>query len=269
MTSTPSSAPSSAPSQALTLDREAVNPVAKLLTAAVIAVVLVLSVDWVSALTALVLEIPLFLVLGVRWRAVMVRGVVVTIAAALTALTNLLYGAPSGTIHWHFLLVNVSDGSIELALAMFLRVMAIALPAVILFLDVTPTELADGLGQNLRLPARFVVGALAGLRLVGLLRQDWQYLGYARRARGVADKNRVRRVLGQAFALLVFALRRGTKLATAMEARGFGAYPTRTWARPSVFGWREAALVAAGLGIAAAAVAVSVTAGTWDFIGGR
>jgi energy-coupling factor transport system permease protein len=85
----------------------------------------------------------------------------------------------------------------------------------------------------------------------------------------VADTNRIRRVFGQAFALLVFALRRGSKLATAMEARGFGAHPTRTWARPSSFGWREAALIAYGTVIAAAAIAVAVAAGTWQFIGGR
>lgn len=163
------------------------NPVAKLITAAVIALALVLSVDWVSALTALVLEIPLFLVLGVRLRPLVVRGGLVAVAAALTALTNLLYGEVRGTVYWHFLLINVSEGSVQLALAMFLRVLAIALPSVLLFADVQATELADGLGQVLRLPARFVVGALAGMRLVGLLHQDWQYLGYARRARGVAD----------------------------------------------------------------------------------
>lgn len=245
----------------------AVNPLAKLLAAAAIALALVLSVDWVSALTALVLEVPLFVALGVRLRPFLFRGALITVAAALTALTNLLYGEPRGTVHWHFLLITVSDGSIDLALAMFLRVLAIALPSVLLFVDVQPTELADGLGQVLKLPARFVVGALAGLRLVGLLREDWQYLGYARRARGVADHGRLRRFLGQAFALLVFAVRRGTKLATAMEARGFGAYPTRTWARPSTFGPRDYAVITAGIGIGAVAIAVSVAAGTWDFIG--
>lgn len=243
------------------------NPVAKLITAAVIALALVLSVDWVSALTALVLEIPLFLVLGVRLRPLVVRGGLVAVAAALTALTNLLYGEVRGTVYWHFLLINVSEGSVQLALAMFLRVLAIALPSVLLFADVQATELADGLGQVLRLPARFVVGALAGMRLVGLLHQDWQYLGYARRARGVADHGRLRRFLGQAFALLVFAIRRGTKLATAMEARGFGAYPTRTWARPSTFGVREFLLIAAGFAIAGAAIGVSVAFGAWQFIG--
>jgi energy-coupling factor transport system permease protein len=105
------------------------------------------------------------------------------------------------------------------------------------------------------------------MRLVGLLREDWRYLGYARRARGVADHARLRRALGQSFALLVFALRRGTKLATAMEARGFGAYPDRTWARPSTFGAAEYALVAAGVLIATASIAVSVTYGAWSFIG--
>lgn len=244
-----------------------INPVAKLMTAGVIALALVLSVDWVSALTALVLEIPLFVALGVRLRPFLIRGAVITVAAALTALTNLLYGEPRGTVYWQFLLITISDGSIELALAMFLRVLAIALPSVLLFIDVDATELADGLGQVLKLPARFVVGAMAGMRLVGLLRQDWQYLGHARRARGVADHGRVRRFVGQSFALLVFALRRGSKLATAMEARGFGAYPTRTWARPSTFGIRELGLITAGFVIAAAAIGVSIAVGTWNFVG--
>ena len=245
------------------------NPVAKLLTALLIALALVLSVDWVSALTALVLELVLIAALGVRLRPFLIRTGVIAVGAGLTALTILLYGQSSGTVHWHFLLVTVSDGSIALSVATFLRVLAIALPSVFLFLDVDPTELADGLGQVLRLPARFVLGALAGLRLVGLLGQDWQYLGHARRARGVADHARLRRTAGQAFALLVFAVRRGSKLATAMEARGFGAYPTRTWARPSPFGRREIALIVAGLTIAVTSVSVSVATGAWNFIGTR
>ncbi|MGV0773854.1 energy-coupling factor transporter transmembrane component T family protein [Mycobacterium syngnathidarum] len=246
-----------------------INPVARLLTALIIAGALVFSVDWLSALTALIGELVLFAVIGVKLRAALSRAAVVLIAATLTAVTILLYGQTSGTVYWHFFLVTISDGSIALALATFLRVLAIALPSVILFIDVESTELADGLGQVLHLPARFVVGALAGLRMVGLLGQDWRYLGYARRARGVADHARVQRIAGQAFALLVFAVRRGSKLATAMEARGFGAYPDRTWARPSPFGAREFALIAAGFVIAAAAITVSVVCGTWNFIGSR
>jgi len=246
-----------------------INPVAKLAAALVIAVGLVLSVDWVSALTALVLEVILVLALRAPLRSLLTRGAVLVLVAGLTAVTILLYGEPSGVVHWHFLLITVSDGSITLAIATFLRVLAIAVPSVFLFIDTEPTELADGLGQVLRLPARFVLGALAGVRLIGLLGQDWRYLGYARRARGVADHARVRRAAGQAFALLVSAVRRGSMLATAMEARGFGAYPTRTWARPSRFGWRETALICSAFVIAATAIATSVGTGHWNFIGSR
>lgn len=246
-----------------------VNPVAKLAAALVIAVGLVLSIDWVSALTALILEMVLLLVLRVPLRTLFTRAAMVTLAAALTAVTILLYGESRGAVHWHFLLITVSDGSIALAVATFLRVLAIALPSVLLFVDTEPTELADGLGQVLRLPARFVLGALAGVRLVGLLGQDWRYLGYARRARGVADQGRVKRAAGQAFALLVSAIRRGSTLATAMEARGFGAHPTRTWARPSPFGRREVALICAAFVIVAVAIATSVATGHWNLIATR
>jgi energy-coupling factor transport system permease protein len=246
-----------------------INPVAKLAAALVIAVGLVLSVDWVSALTALVLEVILVLALRAPLRSLLTRGAVLVLVAGITAVTILLYGEPSGVVHWHFLLITVSDGSITLAIATFLRVLAIAVPSVFLFIDTEPTELADGLGQVLRLPARFVLGALAGVRLIGLLGQDWRYLGYARRARGVADQARIRRAAGQAFALLVSAVRRGSMLATAMEARGFGAYPTRTWARPSPFGWRETALICTAFVIVAVAISVSVGSGHWNFIGSR
>ncbi|HYP72544.1 MAG TPA: energy-coupling factor transporter transmembrane component T, partial [Microbacterium sp.] len=162
--------------------------------------------------------------------------------------------------------IRISEGSIALAVATFFRVLAIALPSVVLFVTVDPTDLADGLAQIVRLPARFVLGALAGLRMVGLFLDDWRALELARRARGVADRGRIRRFLGMAFALLVLSIRRGSKLATAMEARGFGAPVPRTWARTSTFGGREWALVAIGAAISTIAVTASVLAGTWNFI---
>jgi energy-coupling factor transport system permease protein len=69
-----------------------------------------------------------------------------------------------------------------------------------------------------------------------------------------------------AFALLVLSIRRGAKLATAMEARGFGAPGERSWARTSTFGGREWALMAVGLAIALVAVVAAVVTGAWNFI---
>ncbi len=243
-----------------------VNPVAKLGASAIITIPLVLTLDVVSATVALVLELLLMPLAGLGWREFWARTWIVWLLAPLTGLTIALYGRASGEVYVEWLFVKVSEGSLVLALATTIRVLAIALPSVVLFATVDPTDLADGLGQVLRLPARFVLGALAGLRMVGLFLDDWRALELARRARGVADRGRLRRFLGMAFALLVLSIRRGSKLATAMEARGFGAPGARTWARESHFGAAEWALMAVGLAIALVATAAALAAGTWNFI---
>ncbi|QYG12651.1 energy-coupling factor transporter transmembrane protein EcfT [Microbacterium sp. PAMC22086] len=243
-----------------------VNPVAKLGVSALIAVPLILTLDPVSASVALALEFVLFLFAGIGWREFWVRTWPVWLAAPLTGLTIALYGQTSGVVYVDWFVLRISEGSLALALATMLRVLAIALPSVVLFITVDPTDLADGLGQIVRLPARFVLGALAGLRMVGLFLDDWRALELARRARGVADRGRIRRFLGMAFALLVLSIRRGAKLATAMEARGFGAPGRRTWARESRFRAAEWLLLAVGAAISGIAVAAAVVTGAWNFI---
>lgn len=242
------------------------SALAKLAAALLIAVPLVLSIDVVSASVALLLEIPLLLAAGLGAREFWTRTAVLWIAAPLSAVTIALYGATSGTVHVEWLVMRVSDGSLTLAAATAVRVLAIGLPAVVLFVTVDPTDLADDLAQRVRLPARFVVGALAGMRMLGLLVEDWRALALARRARGVADQGRVRRTLGMAFALLVLAIRRGSSLATAMEARGFGGRGSRTWARESVWTRRDTALILVATVIPATAITVAVLAGSWNFI---
>ncbi|MEO6116501.1 MAG: energy-coupling factor transporter transmembrane component T [Pseudolysinimonas sp.] len=240
---------------------------AKLAAALLIAFTLALSVDAVSAGVALGLELVLLPFAGVAWGSFWRRTAPVWIAAPLAGLTIALYGRASGHLYASWLLVQISDGSLHLALVTVLRVLAIALPAVVLFATVDATDLADGLAQVLHLPARFVLGGLAALRLVGLMRDDWRSLELARRARGVADRGRLRRFAGLAFALFVLSIRRGSALATAMEARGFGSSAPRTWARPSQFGPREVLLILLSAAIAAAAVVTAVVTGEWAFIG--
>lgn len=243
-----------------------VNPIAKLLAGLVLGVTLVLSLDIVSAGVAVAGELALMPFAGLAWAAFWRRTAPVWIAAVLGGITITLYGRPSGDTYVQFLLIHVTDGSIALGVATALRVVAIALPAVVLSATIDPTDLADGLAQLVRLPARFVLGALAGLRLVTLFVDDWRALERARRARGLGDGWRVRRVAGQSFALLVLAIRRGSALATAMEARGFGAPNARTWARPSRLHARDAVVVALAVAIAMLAVTAAVLLGTWSFL---
>ncbi|GAB3616873.1 energy-coupling factor transporter transmembrane component T [Okibacterium endophyticum] len=245
------------------------NPVAKLLAPVPVTIALLLTLDWVSAAVALAIELVLLAIGGVMTGAIWARALPVLVGAPLTGISMTLYGVASGHTYWQFGLIHVTEGSIEIGIATCLRVLAIALPAVMLFATIDPTDLADGLAQVVRLPARFVLGALAALRLVGLFIEDWRQLELARRARGVADRGRIRRFFGQAVALLVLSIRRGSKLATAMEARGFGGGRTRTWARASEFAARDWAAIALGVLVAMVAVGVSVATGSWTFVIGR
>ncbi|QHC66792.1 energy-coupling factor transporter transmembrane protein EcfT [Rathayibacter sp. VKM Ac-2759] len=246
------------------------NPVAKLLASLVIALVLVLTVDTVSAATALVLELLVLPFAGLRPGELLRRTSPLWIAAPLAGVTTVLYGRDEGSVLAQFLFISVTEGSLALGAAIALRVLAIGLPSVVLIATTDPTDLADGLAQILRLPSRFVLGGLAGMRLVGLLVEDWRTLAMARRARGLADGrgpvHAVRSLVSRAFSLLVLAIRRGSRLATAMEAKGFGSDTPRTWARESRLAPGDLLLVLGGVVIAALAVVAAVLAGTWSFL---
>lgn len=240
-----------------------VQPVASLVGVLALGVCLVLSLDVVSAAVALALELALLPVLRLPVRTLLLRLAPVLLAVPLTAVSIALYGRPSGREWFDLGFAHVTDGSLTLALATALRVLAVGVPAIALFVRVDPTDLADGLAQVLRLPARFVLGALAAVRMMTLLVDDWRQLAMARRARGLADSGRLRRGATMAFALLVLALRRATTLAVAMESRGFGAPGRRTWARVARFAGPEWAMVAVLVGIGVVSIAVAVGLGTW------
>lgn len=242
---------------------ERANPVVRLLVALAFAVVLVLSVDIVSAGTALVLGAILLLAARVPARPLALRMLPVVLVAPFAGLGIALYGAASGRVLLDWGFVHVTTGSVLLGAATLLRILAIGLCGVGLLGGIDATRLADGMAQLLRLPSRFVLGALAAFRLLGLLGDDWRALGLARRARGVADQGRLRRFAGQAFALLVLSVRRSTTLATAMEARGFGGSGGRTWARPSTLGSADLVLVLLAGTVLVTAITGAVLSGFW------
>jgi len=245
---------------------ERINPLTALGVALLVDLVLLASVDVVTAATAVLLEVLLLPLSGVPARTLLRRSGVLVVAAVVSGVTIALYGRTAGVVHLSWGLVEVSDGSLQLALATALRILAIGLPAVVLLAGMDATRLADALGGRLRLPARFVLAGLAAVRLVEVFGEDWRTIALARRARGVGDGNRIRRLPSQVFALLVVAIRRATLLATAMEARGLGAASRRTWSRPSPFGRPDAAVLAAGMLVAAVAVAVGLATGSYRVV---
>jgi energy-coupling factor transport system permease protein len=247
-----------------------ISPLAKLCAAGILGVVLLLSLDPVSAVVALVFELSLLPWAGVPARRLLRILTPLLIAAPFAGLATLLYGRDGGAVLVQIGPWTITSAEVELAIAITLRVLAVALPAVVLFATTDPTDLADGLAQLWKLPARFVIGALAAIRMLGQMRQDWQMLRLARRARGIADGGGPIAALGrlgnQAMALLTIAVRRGSLLATAMEARAFDAPVQRSWARIARFTPRDAWFVVGAAVIAIIAVMMAVMTGAWNFV---
>ena len=247
------------------LDRT--NPVARVLALLVATTPLLITIDPVSAGVALALELALVPLSGVSARSFFLKATPLLLAAPLGALSMLLYASPGGHVYWSFGPAAVSDHSMWLALGIGLRMCALVVPAITLLDRIDPTDMGDGLAQILHLPARPVLAALAGARMTALMAADWKALERARRARGVGDASRIRSFLRGSFSLLVFALRRSSKLATTMEARGFGAAGRRTWARPSRLRAADAVLLLVAIALPSIALAVSVIAGTFALVG--
>jgi energy-coupling factor transport system permease protein len=230
------------------------NPVAKLAAATVLALALVVSLDPVAPAVALGVELAAVPFFGVRY-------------GALARRTWPLLGSVFGAVLTLVLFAADRTQVLASAVALGLRLLAVALPGVVVFATTDPTDLADALVQNARVSPRFAIGTLAAWRLVPLLGEEWRLIGLARRARGIdAGRNpltHLRLQASAAFILLVGAIRRGTRLATAMDARGFDSGVPRTTARRQPFTTGDALLVLAAVLVAALAITVSVLAGTF------
>lgn len=244
------------------------NPVAKLGAALALLIVLFASLDGVTALVVLIGLACALPFSGLSASALLGRAWLVGLAAVSIGVANVLF-APEQLGPTVITLgpLRIGGQTLIAGLGLAARLIAIAGTGILATATSQPTEIADSLIQQLHASPRFAIGTLAALRLVPLLAEEWQTIAMARRARGV-DAGRspvatVRLFAGQLMALLVGAIRRGSRMALAMEARGFGAAECRSVARvervtPADLGWIVAAIL-----LGTVAVATSVALGTW------
>lgn len=226
------------------------HPIAKIVAALILMLALFITVDLVTS----------SIVVGALLVAARYSGLPPRSLAARAA--PLLIGAAS------FGLFNaVLSQSAVAGAAIALRIIGVSLAGMLAVATIDPTDLADALVEHAHAPSRFVVGALAAFRLFPLFSREWDVLGLARRARGIeADRtyvDRIRAFPGRALGLLVAAIRRATRLALAMDARGFGAQTCRTLARPRALTLPDGALVVGALVLALGATSLSIALGTW------
>jgi energy-coupling factor transport system permease protein len=244
------------------------NPIAKLAAASALLVALFASLDGVTALVVLGGLVAVLPFSGLRVRDLLGRSWLVGLAVVSIVVFNVAFAAQQlGPTLLEIGPLRVGSETLIDGLGLGTRLLAIVVAGLLATATTQPTDLADALVQQLRVSPRFAVGALSALRLLPNLSREWQILAMARRARGVEAGRSpiaaVRLFAGQLLSILVTAIRRGTRLALAMEARGFGALTCRTSAREQRMRGGDWAWVAAALGLAALGVAVSVALGTW------
>lgn len=121
------------------------------------------------------------------------------------------------------------------------RLLIILAPSAITLAFVDPDDLADHLGQRVRLPARPVIAVGAALQRLQSFGAAWTEVGWARRLRGQGlSWRRPRSVLAHLWSstlgMLVRSLGSAATLSVAMDARGFASAGRRTWATPAP--WR-------------------------------
>lgn len=139
--------------------------------------------------------------------------------------------------------------ALEVGFATALRLGAIVALALVSGLTTTGADLARALVQQLRLPYRVGYTALAAFRFVPRFGHELEVIRAAHRVRGAAAGRgpiaATRRRIGYVVPLLAGAIRHAERVALAMDARAFGAYPDRTERHSVPFRARDVVFVAA------------------------
>ncbi|MFV0434983.1 MAG: energy-coupling factor transporter transmembrane component T [Leucobacter sp.] len=218
-----------------------INPLIKL-AATFPALMLVLFTRDIATPAALAVIAVTALLTGVRVRpkvllwgtvGVLLVGVWTTFLFAMLTRADLVADTPVVIDGW----VTIRQGALETGAATALRLIAVSMLALLGSAGTSIAGLNSALVGQLRIPYRFAHGALAAACFAPRYREDLITLHAAHRARGIIDRRGpvgfARRTGRQVIPLLAGGARYAERLSLAMDARGFGAYPTRSDRNPA------------------------------------
>ncbi|WP_017812622.1 energy-coupling factor transporter transmembrane component T family protein [Paenibacillus shenyangensis] len=137
-----------------------------------------------------------------------------------------------GDIWWQWGALQLTSGGLEYGAVMTLRIFILCLTSIALSVTTDYRELVGALVLKLKVPYRFAYGLALALTFLPLLREEARLALAARRlrgqrkARGWAALLQTKDYMGAVF---TGSIRRIQHIAGAMEAKGFGAYPDRTF----------------------------------------
>ncbi len=143
--------------------------------------------------------------------------------------------------------LSITDGGLHEGPIFFFRLSVVVLAS---FLLIWTTEIRDLMISLARagIPYRYAFAVFLALRFLPVAQREVEAVRAAHAIRGRATRSRIyhRILLWQRymFTVLINGLRKAEATATAIECRGFGAYPERTYVRSVTYRRRELLVVA-------------------------
>lgn len=215
----------------------ALNPLVKVAAPLPAMVAVIVSRDLATPLAALALTV-VTLAVGARppARTALLLALGLPLTVAVGAIGFGAWSNPAA-VDRSIVLLQLGDyrlylGSLLVGLAASLRLAALVTLALVAGLTTDGADFVRSTVQYLRVPYRIGYTALAAYRFVPRFRRDLELIRQAHRVRGSGGRRgptgAVRRFVGSIVPLLAGAIRHAERVALSMDARAFGAHPTRT-----------------------------------------
>lgn len=154
-------------------------------------------------------------------------------AFALPLFILTMLSAPQGGERFNLGLFTVSSAAIEAGIVVSFRMIILFLSSMVYIETTNPRHFLVMLTHYVKLPYRFVFGVSVALSFVPLLEEEAKMAIAARKLRHGKAPQRIGEVIdlwkGSLLSIFTGAIRRISTTSGAMDAKGFGAYPTRTY----------------------------------------
>lgn len=249
------------------------DPTVKLAVVLVLSLLLVAVIDPVTPLLFLVATLAAGLLLGRTGVGSLARPLapLLLVAAGFTWSNAAFAVPPPHATVWSVGPLRLSDAGLRFGIAIGLRGLAIGALSVVFVRTTDPTQLVVSLIRNGRLPFRIGYALLAAYRFLPFFGEEVQRVRLAQRVRGelaaqgpLAGARAAARSL---VPLLAEAVRRASRTAIAMDARGFGSTSRRTYLRETPITAADLAFALACIAAGAAILAAGAAGGwlrVWD-----
>ena len=222
------------------------DPTVKLAVVLGISLLLIFIVDPVTPALFLAVAIAAALAGGARPKTIARALVPLTVLGVGFVWSNTVFAATQGPATWTIGPIHLSEPGLRFGLAIAIRGIAIGILSLTFVWTTDPTDLVVSLIRHARLPFRIGYPLLAGYRFLPFFTDEYAQVRLARQVRGARPRGllgRGREAVGELVTLLSDATRRATRIAIAMDARGFAAATERTYYRDARLAWGDAVFV--------------------------